>query len=453
MKKLNITFCSFPDFSSNAKPLYEYMVKRYGDKFNYTWIVYNKKTVEKLKSSGINAILIGTDEFKKYIPTTDVFFTTQGNLDRDKTPKSIYVELWHGVGLKPTGYMCKNPSEDDIIGYSHMKNIFDYVIAPNDFWRTTHSAMLNIEFGKTKSLGMPKLDYFKYSPGVENISRVLNIDVTKYKKRIIYMPTFKNGFSHHDSNNVNKDNIFNFEQYDENDLEKFLEKNNYLLCVKRHPGDKTKYRKIESDYIKNIDDNKLLKYGISVNEILNGFDMMITDYSSVGVEWSFFEKPIMYALGDFEEYVENRGIVFSNIDFWLFGPKVTTLTSFKKECTKLFNDNTYYKLEREKARKLFFSDLNDGGCDKLCEFLFSDDGRLNKNIKMYNVQEESDEQKIMNLVHENRILKNYLKQAEKTRDCYNKELVEKKMELKQIKSSKAWKILMKLRKIKGKIRK
>lgn len=36
MKKLNITFCSFPDFAGNAKALYEYMIKRYEDNMNYT---------------------------------------------------------------------------------------------------------------------------------------------------------------------------------------------------------------------------------------------------------------------------------------------------------------------------------------------------------------------------------------------------------------------------------
>ena len=40
MEKLNITFCSFPDFGGNAKALYEYMNKRYKDNMNYIWIVY-----------------------------------------------------------------------------------------------------------------------------------------------------------------------------------------------------------------------------------------------------------------------------------------------------------------------------------------------------------------------------------------------------------------------------
>ena len=98
MKKLNITFCSFPDFSGNAKALYEYMNKRYKDNMNYIWIVYNEDSVKILEKKGIKAILIGTEEFKSYITTTNVFITTQGNLDGDKlkAKDSVYIELWHG---------------------------------------------------------------------------------------------------------------------------------------------------------------------------------------------------------------------------------------------------------------------------------------------------------------------------------------------------------------------
>ena len=146
MKKLNITFCSFPDFAGNAKALYEYMVKTYNDNMNYTWIVYNEATVEILKKKGINAILIGTDEFKKYIPNTNVFFTTHANLagDKLKAKNSIYIELWHGIGPKPVGFLTKNLSQKDQNWYNHIKEIIDYMIVPSEFWRPLMSAMFNI---------------------------------------------------------------------------------------------------------------------------------------------------------------------------------------------------------------------------------------------------------------------------------------------------------------------
>ena len=182
MSRLNITFCSFPDFSGNAKALYEYMLSKNNKNFNFVWIVYEQKSYEILKKKNINVILIGSDKFREYIKKTDVFFTTQGNLDGDKTDKSLYVELWHGIGPKPVGYACKNPSKEDIRGYNNMRKIFDYIIVPNDFWKIIFSAIFNVECDRIKSLGMPLFDYFAYSNGTENLSKVLETDIKKYKK-------------------------------------------------------------------------------------------------------------------------------------------------------------------------------------------------------------------------------------------------------------------------------
>ena len=100
-EKLNITYFSFPDFSSNAKALYEYMAKRYKDNMNLVWIVYEEKSNQKLLDKNIQAILIGTEEFREYISTTDVFFTTHCNLIDNKPDDSLYIDFWHAIGPKP----------------------------------------------------------------------------------------------------------------------------------------------------------------------------------------------------------------------------------------------------------------------------------------------------------------------------------------------------------------
>ena len=437
MKNLNITFCSFPDFSGNAKAMYEYMKKKRANNFNMVWIVYNEESFKKLSSKGIKSILIGTDEFKEYIPTTDIFFTTQGNLDRDKTEKSLYIELWHGIGPKPVGYACKNPSAEDVRGYNHMRKIFDYVISPSDFWQTVFSAMFHVECNRIKSLVMPLFDYFVHSDGKSNLSKLLNTDVSKYSKLIMYMPTYKNGFNHNDVTNVNGENVFNFEKYDERELDDYLKKYNYLLCVKRHPGDNTIYSVNETSNIRKINDSQLLELDLSVNEIINAFDLMITDYSSIGTEFLFLKRPVLYALGDFEEYNKNRGIWFSNMDFWTAGPKAVNIEELIKESHKLLTDNEYYKKEREEKYDLWFSDLKDGGCDRIYNFIFDSNNNIREDIKYYKDPEIELTKKLTML------------EEEKAKN--DKDLEERKRELELVYNSKGWRFLENMRKMKGKI--
>lgn len=113
-------------------------------------------------------------------------------------------------------------------------------VVPNVFWKVVFSSAFNVETSRIKSLGMPILDYFKYSNGYNNLEKILNKSLNKYKKIIMYMPTFKNGFNHNDIT-IDNGNIFNFkENFEINRLNEYLKSNNYLLCVKNHPGDTKK---------------------------------------------------------------------------------------------------------------------------------------------------------------------------------------------------------------------
>lgn len=100
MKNLNIAFCSFPDFSSNAKALYDYMKKVYNNDMNLIWAVNTDQALLNLKEQNIEAYKIGTDDYFEKMKDIDVFFTTHANITGEKNEHSLYIELWHGIGPK-----------------------------------------------------------------------------------------------------------------------------------------------------------------------------------------------------------------------------------------------------------------------------------------------------------------------------------------------------------------
>ena len=74
----------------------------------------------------------------------------------------------------------------------------------------------------------------------------------------MYMPTFRQGFNHNDINNLTE-NIFNIKNdYDDKKLNEFLSKNNYLLCIKPHPGELSKSQIIETDNIKMVSEEEMI---------------------------------------------------------------------------------------------------------------------------------------------------------------------------------------------------
>lgn len=434
MGKIKIMFCSFPDYSSNAKPLYEYMKKRYKDSMNMAWAVLSDESVEKLSKMGIEAYKIGTDEYFEYAKNTDVFFSTHCNITGERNEKSIYVELWHGISSKHIGNLSDNMTEDDRKWYNHLRKNIDYMVVPSDFWRVIFSTRFNIEYNRTVSLGYPKLDYFVYSDSRNNLSKVLDIDITKYNKILYYMPTFRKGCNREQESEINTNNIFNLESYKEQELIDFLHKKNYLLCIKKHPSEELNLNYIECDNIKIITEEKLNLNNITLNEIINAADLMITDYSSLGIEFVFLNKPVVYLVNDIEEYREKRGITFNNSNFWMPGFRVKKLNEliFSIE-NSLSNDKDYsYKADMEEKKKVWFGDLKDGGCANICDFLFDGD-KLRDGIKHYVSKEDYLENKI-----------NYISDELQKKENV---IIELKDELQKVYNSKGWIFLEKVRKI------
>lgn len=432
MRKLNVTFCSYPDFSGNARALYLYMKKKYKDKMNYTWIFNDSSSFSKIDKSDVNAILIDTNEFKKYISKTDVFFTTHCNLAGDKVKKSLYIELWHGLSPKKVGYMMNNISSSDSEWYNFLSRNVDYFIVPSEFWALIFSARFNVSLNQCLPIGYPKLDIIKDKNAHSNLSKVLETDVSKYKKIIYYMPTFRKGCGR-DGDSAFSDNYLNLKKYDENDLIDYLKKNNYLLCIKKHPSEEGAFlnKFVQSSVVKLITEERLVECGFDIYNILDASDVMITDYSSLGVEYLFLDKPVIYIGTDFAQYNDSRGICYKNFDFWSSNNSVSTINDLISAI-----DNCQFNNLFSTNKKLFFGDLEDGCCKKICSYFFNDDGTKKKNVKPF-----------INANKKCEILDKKLCDVKNDLDYYKRLSNQKIDELNLIYNSRSWKILEKLRKI------
>ena len=437
MKKLNITFCSFPDFAGNAKALYEYMEKTYKDKMNYTWIVYNKESVERLKRLGMNAILIGTNEFKNYIPKTNVFFTTHANLtgDKWKCKNALYIELWHGISPKKLGYMMNNISIKDRKWYRKLSHLLDYVIVPSELWQTIYASRFYLNINQILPIAYPKLDLIKNKNAKDNLSKILKTNIERYNKIILYAPTFRSGCGRKSDSSLG-DNIIDLKKYDENVFINYLKNNNYLLCVKEHPSEELNFTKNikESFNIRILHNSEIKNNFMDIYDVLDAADLLITDFSSLGVEFIYLDKPVVYLNTKEKEYLKNRGIVFSDFNFWTSNTAVNNIDSLIQLVDSYFKNNNYIYDNLDK-KKLFFSTLADGGCGNICDYFFTSDGQLKKVNKV-----ENDSY-------------NYYKTGEKLLDTtekykYYKDLSEKQQDtINIIVNSRGWKLLEKLRRL------
>jgi CDP-glycerol glycerophosphotransferase (TagB/SpsB family) len=161
------------------------------------------------------------------------------------------------------------------------------------------------------------------------------------KKLILYAPTYR-------SNSLSK--FFPFKDFDQNDFIKILEEFNAVILLRGHINEKEEnFKEIEGKIIRFDSD-----ICIDINEALNSIDLLITDYSSIYIDYLLLNRPIVFVPYDLEEYKETTGLLFDNYDYWTPGYKTLTYSHFRKAIKEGLTDEDPYVIERKTIKKIFF---------------------------------------------------------------------------------------------------
>lgn len=348
--KITLGFASNPIYSGNVKALYEQIEKRKLNNYELIWFVKNNEQKEALSKINIKAISENEENFEEELKKVEFMFITHDQYINKKQEYQTFISLYHGIGPKKSGYALDDCYEKKFA--DKYKEIIDYICVPSEFTKMLFSYIFNMDNNKILITPYQRNRYIFESNGNENIEKILNFNIEKYEKIIMYAPTFRKGIGKEEGN-TDRNNVLGLQTYDENILNEFLEKNNYLLLVKLHPSEEAL---ISEEIIgKNtviLKDENMQKNNITINEILNGVDCLITDYSSIYTDYLLLEKPVIFFDTDIEIYSKKRGIYFNSEEFWFPGPIVNNIDNFIKEMEELLNNKDYYIKERKEYNKL-----------------------------------------------------------------------------------------------------
>ncbi|WP_232473603.1 CDP-glycerol glycerophosphotransferase family protein [Thermococcus profundus] len=258
------------------------------------------------------------------------------------------VQLWHGYIGKRIGYL--NPSTPDETSlFRWTTSVF-----------TTQSSFLALqfiaEFGLSPNsfvlTSSPRFDLILPKQSKDRAFNALSsmgID-TSYKHLVLAAPTFRRDRM----NNVDPHSSFNIiSHYLSEDVEKFLVENDILLVLKPHQT-LTKYPEYlnklskERENIVFIDNSMLYSNLLGITNILPAFDALITDYSSVFVDYLLLNRPVIFYVPDYEDAIKSLGYTV-NFDTYTPGPKVKTVNELISAIEAvLFSEKDPY-LEKRKC--------------------------------------------------------------------------------------------------------
>ncbi|MDD7409783.1 CDP-glycerol glycerophosphotransferase family protein [Fusobacterium gastrosuis] len=365
-KKSRIIFSSTGNikYDHNSKYLFEYFLKNYS-KFEIKYVVNDKKLKKELEKK-LGNHFISTDNMKEILYCLFSYTWIVSSLE---TPvggtlqriNRLVIHLGHGTPLKNIGLLEKKISFIKKIYYFFIRSNFSYVLATSENFKGIMSNFLSIPLERILVEGQPRNDsvFLEKRPFLEK-----NFKISKNSKSILYAPTWR----------PNKETaIFPLVDIQLDELSDYLYKNNINIFLRVHPDFEEKI----DDKIVNLDRVYILdskKVG-DISEYLSCFDLLITDYSSIFIDFLLLQKPIIFLPYDYEEYKREIGFT---VDYYTHtpGPKILLFSNFLKEISKLLNNKNYYFIERQRENRFFNICLDNTNCKKMSEFIMKKIGGL-----------------------------------------------------------------------------
>lgn len=359
-------FMSQPDFSCNPYALWKYINEN--TEFDTAWIMKRSEYLEVIKERGIRCALYNTLEGQRLVDEADcVVMNSYTFLALRKREGQIWVNLWHGSGIKAHDYYNyeMNPK--------HVKKLHDYfekvdlmcVHSLDDRFKL--AAQLHLDMRRIYVTGQARLDGVSSSKGKELLYRIYGERIAGIKKFIFFAPSFRANMSSH-SGTIYSDNIFRVPDYKDDELLEFLEKNHAAIIYKLHPVEQTAFAGREfqiNNRCLELTDEMLFHGDIRYYDILNAFDVMISDYSSIAYDFLLLDRPVVYLIPDYEEYTSDRGFVFAHVEDYMPGKKVFVFQTMLNGLEEAMKHPEKYQSERQFVLRQRF-DYADSGAAKRC---------------------------------------------------------------------------------------
>jgi len=295
-----------PSFDDSLVALYEKLPM--GELEKVIWSVYDEADQPPFKDRGKTIFVRkggGRDFY--YGIVSKVVFTTHGHFIPKIPPNQICVNVWHGMPFKAVGLLNAHPGRDDT-----------YVCATSTLYQDVLSRVFGMPKEKVLITGSPRNDLLNVEDPQEMWRRA-GIDRSNYDKVFVWLPTYRKsvvGDLHNDG--VEVDNVFSMVDFPTKAFEDFLKKNRCLCIIKPHPMAPKKELR-SSDHILMIDEAWLWERKLMLYPLVGVTDFLVSDISSIMVDYSLLDRPMIVCFEDAKEYKQSRGMIFNPIEDWLPG--------------------------------------------------------------------------------------------------------------------------------------
>ena len=327
-------------YNYNSRYLFEY-VKENLPEITPLFVINDSELRNSLSSKYGKQYFIETESIQgiRQALSAGVWFTSAGlpAYGTGLHKKRLIINLWHGVPLKKIALLDPNLKKAARI---YFKKIFSEnytcILTTSHELIPLMARSFAVSEDKIKVWGQPRNDGLFQKNDCRKILGQLFPDLPEYTKTVLYAPTFRD---------YGQVQLFPFKDFDQEQLEAFLEEKNMLLFIRTHVAEQGSAAPYLGKRIRFLGNEQ----AEDVTGILNIFDCLITDYSSIYIDYLLTDKPMIFLPYDRQQYLDGRGMNFDYDDVTP-GPKPETFNDF---LDALSPKEDFWKSERTRVNRLF----------------------------------------------------------------------------------------------------
>ncbi len=332
------------DYTDNLRFFYETALKK--SQFNCILLCYGNDlwdTKNIVPFHSFRGILFWLNARFVFIHhgTKDIPYAESIDFSRRKL-----INLWHGIPLKGIGF---TDTKSDVVKLKKEFRSYTSIISSSKLDQLAMQASFGLSSERVWITGLPRNDVLikKNTVLPEDLleeEKWLQKKLDK-RKMVLYMPTWR-------KSNTNPE----FTKEECLRLNKILKENNCSLVVKNHPNSPS----LIFEDLEVIDISSSPCKEVSI--LLRQADILITDYSSVWVDYLLLNRPVVSYCYDFESYMKDPGFIY-NYEL-VFPEKINkTFDSFLSDLERAISGKINNR--QNKLKNIFHDNLNGQNSERI----------------------------------------------------------------------------------------
>lgn len=357
-------------FIDNVKFFFLYLSEKKKEQDFYL-LTANKDTYKTLKAEYSNILYYPSPKAYWIMLRSKVFvvdnFSWMDNCRFQLFWRAKIIQIWHGIGFKKIQRSNKFFIEETsslyrrfILNFVGKLPKYQALISTGEFFTENFfkPAFISDLFIDT---GYPRNDIIvnptKYKNALLNSDEKTIQKVIEFRKKgnksILYAPTFRDtggdGIS---------DGILDLQK-----LNEFAVKNNFIFIFKLHPL--PQYKTIGNEFERIIwyDNVK------DVYPLLPEIDGMVSDYSSIYMDYILLNRPVFFLLYDREKYETKDRELHPFFNDFIIGPISKTQTKLEDDLLHSFNKNDEFAETRTAVIGKSYLNKDDNSSQRIFKFI------------------------------------------------------------------------------------